>query len=820
MKVLKFGGTSVANAERIINVANIVKATLNENCKKVGVVVSALGGLTDHLINTAKMAEAGNDNYRDGIDDIYYRHRKVAETLFTPDELKDIRPYLKEKTKNLESLLKGVSLIKELSPRVQDTVMSYGELMSSFLIANYLKKTLPDVDFIDSRNIINTNSDFSEAKVNFKQTYQNIQSHLSKDEGVYVMGGFIAANNNGVTTTLGRGGSDYSAAIYAAGLNAQEIEIWTDVDGVMTTDPRKVKKAFSLKTMTYEEAMEMSHFGAKVIHPPTVQPALDKQIPIRIRNTFNTSFPGTLISNVTDVHTDMSVKGISTMSDISLVSVQGSGLIGVTGIAGRLFNALALAKVNIILITQASSEHSICFAVKPAQSELAKQAIENEFAYEIRSHLIGTISIENDLAVVALIGSNMKNTIGVSGQMFNALGQNGVNIRAIAQGSSELNISAVISKVDVVKSLNALHDAFFLSELQTVHLFIVGTGLISRTLIKQIAYQQAYLRKKLLLEVKLVAITNTRQMLFNTSGIDLDNWKDSLAKNGESANLTHFVEQMNKFNLSNSIFVDCTASAKPIAFYEYVLNASISIVTPNKIANSSSYKQYADYRTLAKKRGVQFLYETNVGAGLPIISTMNDLISSGDEILEIEAVLSGSLSFIFNTFNQENSFSSVVQAAKEKGFTEPDPREDLSGKDVARKVLILAREMGQTLEMQAIDVENILPESCINATTVDTFFEALKANDDKFEALQQKAAKKGQKLRMLATIAADKASVGLKAVDADNPFYGLSGSDNMIVFTTMRYKERPLVVKGPGAGAEVTAAGVFAEIISVGNKLK
>ena len=502
------------------------------------------------------------------------------------------------------------------------------------------------------------------------------------------------------------------------------------------------------------------------------------------------------------------------------MTVQGSGLIGVTGIAGRLFTVLAQHRVNIILITQASSEHSITFAVKPADTQRAKKAIEEAFLYEIRSHLINEVSIENDLAIVAVIGSGMKNMKGIAGRTFRALGANGVNIRAIAQGSSELNISSVISQKDIVKSLNALHETFFLSDTKSIHLFVVGaTGLIGTTLLEQINRQQQFLAETQSLELKLVAVTNSRQMLFEEDGLDLENWNATLKKKGKKADLQQFIEKMKAMNLPNTIFVDCTASAAPIAHYADILSSSISIVTPNKIANSSSLQNYVKYQKLAKKHNVKFLYETNVGAGLPVINTLKDLLQSGDEILQIDAVLSGSLSFIFNSFVGEKRFSNIVKQAQEKGFTEPDPRDDLSGRDVARKVLILSREIGKNIEIDDIEIENILPQACLDAKSVTDFFEALATNDKHFAEMRDKAAGEGKVLRFLASITPKKASVSLQAVGSNNPFYSLSGSDNMIVFKTARYLERPLVVKGPGAGAAVTAAGVFAEIISISNYL-
>lgn len=819
MKVLKFGGTSVGTASSIGEVGKIVEQT-TKSCSKVVVVVSALGGVTDALIDTAHKAQGGDETYCDQLDEIYYRHRKTAEALFRPEQLKKVQPFLKEQTRNLENLLYGVSLIKELSPRVLDTVMSYGETLSSYIIAEYLSQTLTAVavKHLDAKTLIKTNSEFGSAVVNFDQTNANIIESTGQGAAVYVMGGFIASNEQNVVTTLGRGGSDYTAAIAGAAINANEIEIWTDVDGVMTADPRKVKKAFSLPHMTYEEAMEMSHFGAKVIHPPTIQPALDKKIPLRIRNTFNPVFEGTIISSQSppDEHP---VKGITSIAEIALVSLQGSGLIGVTGIAGRLFSALARHRVNIMLITQASSEHSISFAIKPQDTQRAHQAIAQEFALEMRSHLVEEPFIETGLSVVAVIGANMRNAIGVSGRMFRALGVNGINIRAIAQGSSELNISTVIPQADVSKALNALHEAFFLSDTTSLHLFLIGTGLIGATLINQILRQKEYLMLHQQVEVKLMAIANSRQMLVSNDGIDLSKWKEMLQTEGQSTDLPQFVTQMLRHNLPNSIFVDCTANPLPVAHYQQILTANISIVTPNKIANSGSYEDYQTYRKLSQKRGGKFRYETNVGAGLPIISTLTDLLKSGDEVLKIEAVLSGSLSFIFNNFTPNIPFSQIVSQAQELGYTEPDPRDDLSGKDMARKVLILSREIGHAIELENILIENILPEACIQAKTVADFYVALEQNNAHFATLQQKAYYEGKRLRFIATIDKVQSSVSLQAVSPENPFYQLSGSDNMIVFTTDRYLTRPLVVKGPGAGAEVTAAGVFAEIISLANYL-
>ncbi|MEM1217083.1 MAG: bifunctional aspartate kinase/homoserine dehydrogenase I, partial [Bacteroidota bacterium] len=645
------------------------------------------------------------------------------------------------------------------------------------------------------------------------------RTYYAEHPEIQIVTGFIASAKGGLTTTLGRGGSDYTAALLAAGLNAKVIEIWTDVDGVLTADPRKVKKAFTIKNMTYAEAMEMSHFGAKVIYPPTLQPALSKQIPLYIKNTFNPTYRGTYISGQSDP-SGMPVKGISSIGDVALLTLSGSGLFGVPGTAARLFSSLAQAGINIILITQGSSENAISFAIQPKFAKKAQQCAEDAFQLELERGIIDPVKIEDELSVVAIIGENMRYRPGISGRLFQALGKNGINIIAIAQGSSELNISVVIPKTDEAKALNALHEAFFLSDTQVLHLFIVGVGLIGKTLIKQIKEQMVFLEEKRSLEIKIVGLANSKRMLFATEGIDLDNWAAQLAESNSPSDLPIFLARMREMNLTNSIFIDNTASEKVSSYYEAILDSSISISTPNKIAASSSYLQYQRLKTIASARGVTFRYETNVGAGLPVISTLNDLITSGDNIINIQAVLSGSLSFIFNSFDGSRPFSEIVTEARERGYTEPDPRTDLSGSDVRRKILILAREAGLALESTDVQITPILPAAVAEAEGVDAFFQALQEHDAYFEELRTKAAADNKVLRMIASLDENgQAKIALEAVDTDSPFYFLSGSDNMIVFATDRYRERPLVVRGPGAGAEVTAAGVFAEIVSIGKFL-
>ncbi len=817
MKVLKFGGSSVAKPERIRGVVDILKKYYSRG-DRFTVVFSAFGGVTDSLIEMSTLAAKGDESYAGILAAFCQRHVDAANELLKGDLLNQVMPELENNNEVLKNLLYGIFLVREASPRTLDYVLSFGERSSAFIVAFAMKQAGIDASYLDARKVIKTDSSFGSAKVDFELSYEKIKEHYAQNPEIQVVTGFVGSAKGGLTTTLGRGGSDYTAALIAAGLDAESIEIWTDVDGVLTADPRKVKKAFTIPSMTYAEAMEMSHFGAKVIYPPTLQPALLKKIPLYIKNTFNPDFEGTYISGERG-ETEQVITGISSISHISLLTLQGGGLFGVPGTAGRLFNALAQGGINIILITQGSSEHSISFAVQPQSAKAAKKLVEREFEYEMRSGLIEPVKNENDLAVVAVIGENMRYQPGIAGRLFQALGKNGINIVAIAQGSSELNISIVIPGEDESKALNALHEAFFLSDTQVLNLYIVGAGLIGSTLLEQIQKQAAFLKDKRALEVKVVGLANSKKMIFSETGLDLTDWKTILKDAETPMSMGAFVDKMKSLNLSNSIFVDNTASEKIAKYYENILGASISISTPNKVAASAPYLQYERIKHLAEKRGVLFQYETNVGAGLPVISTLNDLIVSGDRILKIEGVLSGSLSYIFNSFQSGVPFSQAVAEARALGYTEPDPRVDLNGLDVRRKLLILARETGAVLEMEEIEIHNFLPEVCQQAKTVDAFMDTLVETEAYFDNLRQEAQASGKTLRMLAKLENGKATIGLESFDAKHPFYMLSGSDNMIVFTTERYKERPLVVQGPGAGAEVTAAGIFAEIIKIGHFL-
>ncbi len=816
MKVLKFGGSSVSKPERIQNIVQILKKGYFDKKIPFTVVFSAFGGVTDSLLDMSKRAENADASYMVLFEQFKTRHLDTAKKLLSPEHYQDVLPALEESGNALLNLLKGISLVRESSTRTMDYVVSFGERASNFIIAHAMSAAGMPADFLDARCIIKTDKTFGAAKVNFEATNALIAEHYKVHPSIQVVTGFIASTMGGLTTTLGRGGSDYTAAILAAGLNAEVIEIWTDVDGVLTADPRKVKQAFTIPTMTYAEAMEMSHFGAKVIYPPTLQPALAKKIPLYIKNTFNPQFVGTYISTQSDPH-GHDIKGISSIGNISLLTLQGSGLFGTPGIAGRLFGALAAGGVNVILITQGSSESSISWAVMPADARRSKRIVEKAFEFEMQNQSVDAVKIEADLAVIAVVGENMRYRPGIAGRLFQGLGKNGVNCVAIAQGSSELNISVVINRENETKALNALHEAFFLSDTKTLHLFMLGVGLIGKTLLSQIHKQADFLRENRAIEIKVIGLSNTTKMVFEENGIPLKKWQSVLEASTDGAILPQFVSKMKSMNLPNSIFIDCTADTAPADYYAEILDATISIVTPNKVANSSEYDKYLNLNQIARRRGAKFLYETNVGAGLPVISTLKDLMLSGDQILKIEGVLSGSLSYIFNNFKQNSVFSEIVKQAGALGYTEPDPRIDLNGIDVRRKLIILARESGLAMEAVDVHIQNILPEPCQNAASVPDFFEQLQLSDAYFNQLLADASATNSVLRMIAKIENGKASIGLEKVSPQSPFYMLSGSDNMIVFTTERYRERPLVVRGPGAGAEVTAAGVFAEVITIGS---
>ena len=814
MRILKFGGSSVKTAERVELVMNILEDKLQKG-ESFAVVFSAFGGITDLLITMATLAAKGKSEYTGLFHQFKDIHDLAARKLLL-DEYLSVADELNANHDTLKGLLKGIFLVREISPRTMDYVLSFGERNSAFIIAKALQRRGVQAEYLDARKIITTNKSFTEAKVKFDVTNAKIKEYFDAKPGtVQVVTGFIASAQGGLTTTLGRGGSDYTAAILAGALIADRLEIWTDVDGVLTCDPRKVKQAFTLKELSYAEAMEMSHFGAKVIYPPTIQPALSVGIPIYIKNTFNPTFEGTRIHKHADPNFKSLIKGISSLRNIAMLTLEGSGMMGTPGTSARLFTALGKAKVNVVMITQASSEHSITFAVSEKDAKKAMAAIASEFEKEIERGGIKPITVVNDLVVMAVIGENMKSVPGIAGRLFQSLGRNGVNITAIAQGSSELNISFVISAQHELKALNLIHDQFFLSDLKRINVFVMGVGLIGGTLLDQIKGQLKELQEDMLLQINVTGISNSKKMLFAEEGLALDDWKTNLLSSETAAEAKQFVQAMIDMNLPNTVFVDNTASKAVPAFYQQILEANISIVTPNKVATSSTYDSYLKLKSTAKKKGIKFLYETNVGAGLPVISTLQGLINSGDSIRKIEAVVSGSLSYIFNNFDGHSPFSDLVLKAKELGFTEPDPREDLSGADVSRKIIILAREAGIAIESTDVTLSPILPQNCIDAPTVESFFEILASENGYFQNLVDKAIADGKVLRFIATMENGKASISLQAVGSESPFYSLEDSDNMIVLTTKRYHTRPLIIRGPGAGAEVTAGGVFADIISI-----
>jgi len=816
MKVLKFGGSSVGTPERIRNVAGLIAASHSQE-GRIAVVVSAYQGVTDSLIEISGMAARGDQKYTELLTQLNERHLQTVKELVPVTQQSAVLANVKVWLNDLEDILHGVFLVGEYSKRMLDYVMSFGERMSAYTISEHLKARGLKANFLDARELIKADETWGAAKVNFTASYKNIATHFKDNTELQVITGFIATTPTNDTITLGRGGSDFTAAIFGAALNCREIEIWTDVDGVMTADPRKVPKAFFIPALTYEEMMELSHFGAKVVYPPTIQPALDAKIAVCIRNSFNPDFAGTRITGEPTSHPHL-ITGISSIENIALLRVQGSGMVGVAGVSMRLFGALAKREINIILITQASSEHTICLAVLPAAAEDAKELIEKEFALEIASNLLDEVVVERELSVVSVVGENMRKTPGISAKLFGALGYNGINVVAIAQGSSELNISVVIPRIDEKKALNALHDEFFIAKTKSINLFVVGTGLIGNTLIKQIRDQAAHLKVDLSLDLKVVGLLNRRNILIGEEAFDLNSISQKMEASDASPGMAEYVKKMKDLNLPNSIFVDCTASDEVIDYYEPILSSSIPVVTPNKKAQTKTLASFKRLKEVSKRHAVGFLYETSVGAGLPVISTLSDLIKSGDEVKKIEAVLSGTLSFIYNSFDGSKSFSAVVKEAKNLGYTEPDPRDDLSGADVARKLLILAREAGLELESKDIKVQNLVPESCRKTSSVDEFFSLLEKEDKASADLIAKAKKEGKKLCYIGKIEGKSAEVSLQVIDSAHPFYGLSGSDNIISFTTKRYDSRPLVVKGPGAGAEVTAAGVFADIIRIASQ--
>ncbi len=805
MKVLKFGGTSVGSAENIKRVKKIVQSQNGD----VVVVVSALGGITDKILNAAQTASTGTGDFRAELTEIKKRHDETIEKLF--DKPASIKYIVAELLDELEQILTGITLVGELTAKTLDRIVGIGERISSNIVAQFI-----GAERKDSSEFIRTDSNFGKALVDFVVTNKNIQSTFTGFKGVAVVPGFISKNEKGEFTTIGRGGSDYTAAIIAAALDADILEIWTDVNGFMTADPRVISKAYTIPELTYSEAMELSHFGAKVIYPPTILPVYQKGIPVQIKNTFEPENPGTRISRTMENGADHPIKGISSISGITLVTLQGIGMVGVTGISMRLFSALAKENVNVILISQASSENSISVAIDSSAVELAEKAIRTEFEKEIATGQVNKIEMVGDLSIVAIVGQNMKHSTGVAGKLFSAIGKSGVNVIVIAQGASELNISWVVRNADLRKTLNVVHESFFLSENIELNVFLMGIGTVGKNLLEQLQMQQEKLLNEKHLKIKLTGVANSKKMVFEREGIDISTYKERLEKSDRKSSLQGFADGIKEVNIYNSVFVDCTASDDVATLYNQMLSANISVVTANKIAASSGFDNYAELKKIAKQKGAKFLFETNVGAGLPIINTLNDLVNSGDKILRIEAVLSGTLNYIFNTISAEIPLSKTIRMAKEEGYSEPDPRIDLSGVDVARKILILARESGYRIEMDDIKINKFVPDSYFEGS-LDEFWASISKLDAEYEENRKRLEKEDKKWRFVAKFENGAAEVGLQEVDSRHPFYDLEGSNNLVMYTTERYHEFPMLIKGYGAGASVTAAGVFADIIKVSN---
>ncbi|MCO6361008.1 bifunctional aspartate kinase/homoserine dehydrogenase I [Roseivirga pacifica] len=809
MKVMKFGGTSVGSTDAIKQVVSIVEKAAQTS--QVYVVVSAVGGVTNQLVSLSQKAAIRDKSYEEDIAQLKTQHLEIFEALTgsTTDE------FIDHIFTQLTEVCKGVFLLKELTERTKDYILSSGERLSSYMVNAYMEKQGLDVQLFDAREYIITDKKFGGANVVWQPTTQNFQALKQNEKQVNLFPGFIASTLDKETATLGRGGSDYTASLIANLLKADELEIWTDVNGLMTADPRLVRQAKLLEHVSYEEALELSHFGAKVLYPPSIQPALNVNIPIAIRNTFDPEGPQTYVTKEWQDGQTI-IRGISSIKDVALLTLTGPSMVGIPNFSARLFKALSDAKVNVILITQASSEHSICVGVSQADVVLAQKAVDEEFHAEVMLRKIDPVKIETDLCIVALVGSNMRDHVGISGKMFSTLGTNGVSIKAIAQGSSERNISVVIAQNHLKKALNTLHESFFLSELKKINLFVVGVGNVGKAFLSQVRKQQAMLAKEFRVDIQVVGIANSKQCYFEEQGMDLAKWPE-LLKTGDACNIDGFIERMKALNLRNSVFIDITASKSISAVYQGLLESSISVVTPNKIAATREMEKYLSLKWATKKYGSQFLFETNVAAGLPVISTMNDLFKSGDKVNSIQAVLSGTLNYLFNNYDGTKPFSSIVKDAKALGLTEPDPRLDLSGEDVMRKLLILIRESGRKFEMDQIAQVSFLPEACEKAKDLDEFYDLLDANEAHFQQLYADAKAEDAQLRVVASFKNGEAKVGLEKVQKSHPFYFLEGKDNIVLFYTERYDEQPLVVKGAGAGAAVTASGIFADVLRIAN---
>ncbi|ANR74046.1 bifunctional aspartate kinase/homoserine dehydrogenase I [Prevotella scopos JCM 17725] len=810
MKVLKFGGTSVGSVSSILSLQKIVEKEAKH--QPVIVVVSALGGITDQLIATSRLAFQGNENWRTEFNSMVARHHKMIDTIITnPEDREHLFSKVDSLFEQLQSIYYGVFLIHDLSKKTEDTIVSYGERLSSIIVTTLIR----GAKWFDAREFIKTEEKHGKRSLDSELTNKLVSDAFAELPRISLVPGFIAQDrDSGDITNLGRGGSDYTASILAASLNAEVLEIWTDVDGFMTADPRVIKGAYTINELSYTEAMELCNFGAKVVYPPTIYPVCVKNIPIKIKNTFNPDGQGTIIKAHIE-NNQKPIKGISSIKGTTLITVTGLSMVGVVGVNRRIFSSLANNGISVFLVSQAASENNTSIGVKDEDANNAVKVLNEEFRLEIEDGRMFPMHAESGLATVAIVGENMKRTPGISGKLFETLGRSGISINAIAQGASEMNISFVVKGSDLRKSLNVLHDSFFLSEYKVLNLFICGVGTVGGKLIEQIKSQYEELKKNSNLKLKVVGITSSKNAIFNRDGLNLDTYREEL-KESEPSNPEHLRDMILKMNIFNSVFVDCTASKEVAALYLSLLENNISVIAANKIAASSAYDNYYHLKQTAMQRGVKFRFETNVGAGLPIIGTINDLRNSGDKILKIEAVLSGTLNFIFNEIAADVPFSETVRRAKEQGYSEPDPRIDLSGTDVVRKLVILTREAGYKVEQEDVQKHLFVPDDYFNGS-VEEFWKRLPALDADFEARRKKLYKEGKRWRFVATMEHGKTSVGLKEVDANHPFYNLEGSNNIVLLTTDRYKEYPMQIQGYGAGASVTAAGVLANVISIAN---
>ncbi len=806
---MKFGGTSVGSVKSILSLRNIVEREARR--QPVVVVVSALGGITDKLLQTAQMALDGDERYKSEMKAIADRHHQMIDTIINdPKTREDLFNTVDSLLEQLESIYKGVFLIRDLSEKTQNAIVSYGERLSSHIVAALIK----GAKRYNSRKFILTEHKNGRHTLMAQKTEQLVKATLEDMPRVAVVPGFISSDiATGETTNLGRGGSDYTAAIIAAAMDAEILEIWTDVDGFMTADPRVIKTAYTINELSYTEAMELCNFGAKVIYPPTIYPVCVKNIPIRVKNTFNPSFAGTLIKD--KIENDRKpIKGISSISGTSLITVSGLSMVGVIGVNRRIFTALADNGISVFIVSQASSENSTSIGVRDDDVDSAVNVLNEEFAKEIATGAMFPMHAESGLATIAIVGENMKHTPGIAGKLFGTLGRSGISVIACAQGASETNISFVVDGRFLRKSLNVLHDSFFLSEYTVLNLFICGTGTVGGKLLEQIRLQQEELKRTRRLKLNVVGIMSSKYGMFTRDGIDLDNYREELKKH--PATMEQIREEVLGMNIFNSVFVDCTASREVASLYQTFLEHNISVIAANKIAASSEYENYERLKATALQRGVKFRFETNVGAGLPIIGTINDLRNSGDKILKIEAVLSGTLNFIFNTISKDVPFSETVRRAKEEGYSEPDPRIDLSGMDVVRKLVILTREAGYKIEQDDVEKHLFVPDKYFEGS-IESFWTHLTELDADFEMRRAKLESEGKRWRFVATMENGKARVELQEIERQHPFYGLEGSNNIVMLTTERYREYPMLIQGYGAGASVTAAGVFANIMSIAN---